>query len=57
MNRCRHDISKGFMGILNIHENDNPRTQCRLEEGHEGKHHAWFQPYPGFADEHRWWEA
>jgi len=56
MSRCRHDIGKGWMGVLDSHsDGHSSRTRCRMDEGHNGQHHAWYQPFPGFADEHIYW--
>lgn len=55
--RCEALASKGGFGALMAALDDKQmRTvRCRLGAGHDGKHHGWYCPFPGFADEHMYW--
>lgn len=63
MTTCPPDRCKATRRITGLHAiirsfDDQPLTvRCRLEPGHDGKHKARFQPFPGFADEHIAWSV
>jgi hypothetical protein len=48
-------MAQGSMALISVFSGQVPKVRCREREGHEGKHHGWYNPFPGFCDEHVWW--
>ncbi len=62
-NRCQSTRPVRPLATLGIPKSfldgEAPTTpvRCRGDEGHDGDHYAWVQPFPGFADQRVSWSG
>jgi hypothetical protein len=48
----------GLSAVIRLFDlGSNPPVRCSLPAGHPGNHEAYYQPFPGFADEAVVWPS